>query len=316
MRTADIVLSAYNARLFLEAQIESLRHQTHRTWRLWARDDGSTDGTTRLLTDLGRSDERIHVHPPDGRNLGPAGAFSWLLENLPPDARYVFTCDADDVWLPDKVALSLEAMIQAEEKSGGPLLLHTDLRVTDEDLNVRNPSLWDHLGLDLRPLTLRRLMVENVVTGPTVLLNRSMVDRIRPIPREAPYQDWWMALVAAAFGRIVTLEEATVLYRRHGTNITDEVEKREKTTFHLVREMVAIWSRTPELRKWLSISAGQAALFVERFRGDLRPEEVRMMEEYAEIPSLGFFRRKMRVLRHRALRHHGLARNVALLLRA
>ena len=74
--------------------------------------------------------------------------------------------------------------------------------------------------------------------------------------------------------------------------------------------------RTGDLRRWLAISAAQAGMFLDRFEDEL-PQEVRvMLKEYSEIPNLGLFERKLRVLRMRTLPEHGIVRNLGLLLRA
>ena len=74
--------------------------------------------------------------------------------------------------------------------------------------------------------------------------------------------------------------------------------------------------RTGELRRWLAASAKQAEIFLNRFEGELPSEAQVMLKEYAEIPRLGLFKRKLRVFRLRALPEHGIVRNLGLLLRA
>ena len=45
----EILLATYNGERFLAEQLDSIIAQTHQNWRIWARDDGSTDGTLALL---------------------------------------------------------------------------------------------------------------------------------------------------------------------------------------------------------------------------------------------------------------------------
>jgi hypothetical protein len=61
-------------------------------------------------------------------------------------------------------------------------------------------------------------MVQNYITGCTVVFNRALAARALPIPPEALIHDHWLALVAAATGRIITLRCPTMLYRQHGNN--------------------------------------------------------------------------------------------------
>ena len=318
MVTADIVLTVYNGARFLPEQIESIQRQTHDAWRLWIRDDGSTDDTPALLRDIGASDGRIEVHDADGEQRGVSEGFSWLLDRLPDDAGYVFCADADDVWLPEKIERSLAAMLaeEAEAGAGEPILVHTDLTMTDAALKPLGASLWQQLGIGPEPPTLRELVVRNVVTGPTILMNRPLVDRVVPIPGEVPHHDWWIALVATAMGRTVALPDPMVLYRRHPDNHTGEYAVGKATLGRAVRHALGTWSRTPGLRWWLGATARQAGLFLDRFHDELSPENRAFLRAYAEIPTLPFLRRKLRALRLRAVPGQSLASKMALALRA
>ena len=315
MLAAHIVLSVYNGSRFVSEQIQSIQDQTFRDWRLWIRDDGSTDRTFSVLEEITASDSRIFLHSPDGRQLGVSGGFSWLLERLPDDARHVFCCDADDVWLPKKIEQSRTALLTAEAMGSGPILVHTDLWVTDSKLRTIDQSLWHYLKISPEPVTLQRLLVENVATGPTILMNRDLLEKACPIPDNVPHHDWWITLVAAAFGRVVALPEATVVYRRHSGNHTGEYTKMTGGIRHWVRKVVGAPGRTGELRRWLTASARQAEIFLNRFEDELPQEAQVMLQQCSEIPRLGLFKRKLRVLRLRALPGHGMARKLGLLLR-
>jgi len=316
MSDTHIVLSVYNGSQFVGEQIRSIQDQTFRDWHLWIRDDGSTDRTLSVLEEIAASDPRIFLHSPDGEQLGVSGGFSWLLERLPGEAQYVFCCDADDVWLPGKMEQSMTALLREETRQSGPVLVHTDLRVTDSNLQIVAQSLWHYLKISPEPATLERLLVENVATGPTILMNRHLLEKVCPIPQGVPHHDWWIALVAATFGRVVALHEATVLYRRHSANHTGEYTNVTSGFRHWASKVLGAPGRTSELHRWLVASAAQAGTFLDRFEDEL-PQEVQvMLQEYSEIPNLGLLERKLRVLRMRALPEHGVLRNLSLLLRA
>ena len=167
----DIVLCVHNGARFIAEQIRSIQSQTHQDWRLWIRDDGSSDDSLKVVEQIAGEDDRIHVFPPDGQRLGAGPGFGWLLEQLSGESRYVFFSDADDVWMPEKMELSLAAMLRAESHPG-PVLVHTDLVVVDERLQTIRDSLWRHLRISPEPVSLCRLLAHNVVTGPTMLINR------------------------------------------------------------------------------------------------------------------------------------------------
>ena len=111
----DILLATCNGALYLPEQLDSLLAQTCRGWRLLVRDDGSSDGTREILENYrSRHPDVIMIIPGEGQNLGACGNFSCLLEQS--DAPYIMFCDQDDVWLPDKIEITLTAMRELERQ--------------------------------------------------------------------------------------------------------------------------------------------------------------------------------------------------------
>ena len=216
-----IVLSTYNGSAFLADQIESIRAQTEPNFRLYIRDDGSTDGTLDLIARFAALDARIAVVSDSAGNVGAPASFGLLLAHaFAREEAYVFLSDQDDVWLPHKAARMLGAARHHERWDGPhlPLLVHSDLRVVSSDLGEIHRSFFAYQQLDpTEDAQPTRLLFRNAVTGCATLVNRALLERALPFPGVAMH-DWWLAQCAATFGRIVFVDEATVLYRQHGTN--------------------------------------------------------------------------------------------------
>lgn len=315
--TIDILLSVYNGAPFIAEQLQSVQAQTFADWRLWIRDDGSTDDTVGMIRAFTEADPRIRLLSADGERWDVSRSFGWLLEQPEVDADYVMFCDADDYWLPNKIELTLDAMLRAEAaaSAGTPVLVHTDLLVTDAQLRVVNDSLWRYECIRPDRATLRRLLVQNTVTGPTMMMNRPLVERAVPIPAHAFAQDWWVALVARCFGRIVPVWTSTVLYRQHRQNRSGAHHLRSGPA-QLLRKIAAARGNTPRLRETLHKTSRQAGAFLRQYESALTPAERRLLRRYAEIPDCGLLRRKLRVMELRTLPEHGLLRNIGLVLRA
>ena len=64
--------------------------------------------------------------------------------------------------------------------------------------------------------------MESFALGSTMMVNRALLEAALPFPSGAAYQDWWLSLVALAFGSLVSLPDRTVGYRRHGKNETQD----------------------------------------------------------------------------------------------
>ena len=215
----DILLPTFNGAAFLEEQLDSIFRQSNADFRLLVRDDGSTDGTRAVLARWAAARQNVVCIDPEGAHLGPAASVSRLLERS--QAPYVMLCDQDNVWRPEKIAVLLARMHRLEEELGSqtPILVHSDLVVVDSSLRTLHPSFWACRRLDpVRGVTLRRLTVENVVAGCSAMINRALADQCLPIPQQAIMHDWWMALVAAARGRIECVAEPLTLYRQHAAS--------------------------------------------------------------------------------------------------
>ena len=48
----NILLSTYNGEQYLKEQVKSIQDQTYQDWQLLIRDDGSTDGTVKIIQEL------------------------------------------------------------------------------------------------------------------------------------------------------------------------------------------------------------------------------------------------------------------------
>ena len=225
----DIFLSTYNGEVFLGELIDSVMGQTYQDCRLLVRDDGSTDGTLGILrTYQDNYPQRIVLTNDMLGNVGVIKSFELLLANS--SSEYIMFCDQDDVWLPNKVELSVLKMQEAEKHWGAvPLLVFSDLRVVNERLQTQNESFWRQNRLKMPIATkFQFVCVANCVTGCTILMNKAAKDICLPFPENIPMHDWWIAGKVAKTGHLVPLCQHTILYRQHEKNVwgTKEIDSK------------------------------------------------------------------------------------------
>ena len=220
----DILLSTYNGSLYLVELIASLIGQTYSNWRLLIRDDGSTDNTVEIIQQyVSRFPNQVILLERGEANIGPCQSYARLMEFAAGD--YLMFCDQDDVWLPNKIEMLLESMLQLEDsKPGRPLLVHSDLFVVDQALRPISPSFWQYQGLEPTRNHLKDLLVQNIATGCAMMINRRLLERALPIPKEAIMHDWWLTLVASIYTEVFHIDQATVLYRQHGHNTVGAIK--------------------------------------------------------------------------------------------
>ena len=292
-----ILLPTWNGEEFLAEQLDSLLAQTYQNFAVVIRDDGSTDGTRGLIAQYAAAHpHHIHVLVSDGQNLGARGSFSCLMnyalqhkQTLGMERALLMFCDQDDVWVPHKIAVSMQRMQALQEKHpGAPALVHSDLRVVDEQLNLIAPSFVAYQGLEPLRNNFGRMIVSNTVTGCTALLNEELVLLACPVPAGAVMHDWWLALVASAFGHLDYIDEALVEYRQHGRNTIGarEYQKEERGSF--LRRLLEV--RHKDLLAGLGM---QAQAFLELYRPQLKSEQKWLLKVSGCLASRSNFVQKL-----------------------
>lgn len=230
-----ILLATYNSQRFLEEQLDSLFKQTTVDWILYIRDDGSTDNTLEIIEAYKRKYSNIVLFKDSNTGLGAMKSFLILLEKV--EADYYMFCDHDDVWLSNKVELSFKKLIQTEsEYPEIPIIVHTDLRVVNENLETISPSFWQMSAIKPNMIENKNLIqVFNCVTGCTMIFNDNVKKISLPFVDEAPMHDWWIALQTLKNGGVIkNIGVGTILYRQHGNN---EVGARNVTLNYFVAKI-------------------------------------------------------------------------------
>jgi glycosyltransferase involved in cell wall biosynthesis len=221
----DIVLASYDGENFVGDFIDSLFKQTHENWRLIVSDDGSHDKTTDIINYYGFLDDRIQLVN-WFKQGGVIENFNKVLSFV--DADYIMFADQDDVWLPDKLEKTIRRIREAESTEGEdvPLLLFTDLTLVDDELNVIAPSFYEYRNLNpLNNTCFRYLFWCSTLFGCTTLFNRALLTLVGDIDDRVIMHDQFFALIASLFGKVVFLNESTILYRQHKSNVVGGLNK-------------------------------------------------------------------------------------------
>ena len=224
-----VLMATYNGEQYISEQIDSILAQTDKDWKLYIHDDGSSDNTVAIIREYALKYPEKIVVLEGGKTGGAKNNFFYLFSQV--EAPYYMCADQDDVWLPEKIQTTRNAMnkLQGTDaledgadtgKDENPCLVFTDLTVVDGQLQVIAEKMSAYQGLDCQKVSFNRVLIQNVVTGCTMMANRSLRDELVKLNdyRDVLMHDWWAALVAAAFGKITFINEPTILYRQHGKN--------------------------------------------------------------------------------------------------
>ena len=273
-----ILLSTYNGTKYLEEQLDSILNQTYSNYVIVARDDGSYDDTIQLLNKYAKKfTDKFHLLEQDLLNLGASDSFSYLIEyvlenkqSLGLESAYMMFCDQDDIWSLEKIDKQIDEMIKVEKHQTGtkpiPVLIHSNLRVVSEEKSLIAESFVHYQGLEIERNRFTNIMISNVVTGCTAFINEALARKAVPVSKEAIMHDWWLSLVASAFGKLVFIDAPLVSYRQHDANAIGAKESVQST---LVDR--SFWQKTLGCKSdaHLSEVARQAADFRNRFGQEL-----------------------------------------------
>ena len=206
MEEVLVLMSTYNGERFLEEQLASVFGQEGVGISVLVRDDGSTDGTLRILEQWKATHRLDYVC---GRNVGAARSFFLLLEQAPQCDYYAFA-DQDDVWYPDKLRRGVDSIRQQQ----APCLYFSNVDLTDAQGRLKQRSLPETLQL-----TKQNALIESFASGCTMVFNDALRQLVcRHIPDADVYHDRWLFLMAMFQGKVVYDGVPSMGYRQHGAN--------------------------------------------------------------------------------------------------
>lgn len=305
-----ILLAAYNGVQYLAEQLDSLLAQTNQDWITYIHDDGSTDGTVAVIDDYVARYPQKFVKI-EGKSTGGAKQnFFYLLSAV--DAPYLMCCDQDDVWLPEKVEVTYQAMKELEKEEAGdkkPLLVFTELRVVDGRLQTIAERMSDIQQLECTRNRVEDIAVQNYVTGCTMMINRRLREMLNG--RSASHKldmkavimhDWWCALIAAEFGKMKFIDRPQILYRQHGDNSVGA--KNVASAGYAAAKLARFY----EIKESLVLTRMQAGEFEKCF--ELSDKHV--VSRYARIGSKNKLAR-LRFYKENRMRKSGRAREIGFL---
>ena len=305
----SVLLATYNGDHYVAELLDSLIAQTMPCFSIIISDGGSQDRTVEILERFcNRFPDRITILPHAEGRLDVRSNFNRLIDAA--RSPYILFCDQDDFWLSSKIEITMARMKLLEQEFGRsvPLMVHTDLSVTDAHLRVIDRSFVAGSGIIPKENDILSLLFRNVATGCTMAVNRPLYLLASPVPTAAVMHDHWLASVAAAAGHIGYVEDSTVLYRQHDGNavgavragLGDFVSKVHRVLFG---NGVAV----------LLAYSGSSRAFLDRYANRLDPATRHTVATFADLRQLPW-RRQIAFLREAGLARRGWFQTLGLLI--
>jgi glycosyltransferase involved in cell wall biosynthesis len=205
----SVCMPVYNAERYVAEAVESILDQTLGDFEFLIVDDGSTDGSRRILERYAARDPRIRLT--SRPNTGLVGALNEMLAAA--GCEFIARMDSDDAALPDRFERQV-AYLRAHPEV---VALGTRVLLVDpEGAPLREMfELQAHEEIDGAYIA-----GEMAICHPTVMARAEAMRRVggyRPEHFPAEDVDLWLRL--AEIGRLANLPESLLKYRQHFRSI-------------------------------------------------------------------------------------------------
>jgi glycosyltransferase involved in cell wall biosynthesis len=225
--TISALMPVYNAARYLAEAIDSILAQTWTDFELIILNDGSTDGSGKILQRYAQQDDRIKLSSrnPGGRtNRGIPKTRNELLAQA--SGEFIAVVDADDVSLPDRFARQLAF-----------LRLHPDILCVGSDLNwidQQNRPLG-HCKMPQSNREIQALLLGGIsmLHHPSALVRRSALLQVGGYDETMVASadlDLWLRL--GEIGQLANLPETLLNHRLHSQSITHQQQTRQAADAH------------------------------------------------------------------------------------
>lgn len=213
----SVIIPAYNSADFIADTIESVLTQSFTDFELIVVDDGGTDGQKRVIENFLLQDQRIKYLFQENKGVSAARNTGFKHSS----GKYIAFLDADDVWLPDNLAVKLEKL---QDNDFG--LVHSDAIFINEKSGIIPGGLSGREGHLLNDLLSWN---GTQVPGPSsILMKREVLDATGLFDESlstSADQDFFIR-VAARY-RIGRVAEVTWKYRIHNANMHKNITAME-----------------------------------------------------------------------------------------
>lgn len=252
----SVLIPAFNAAAFVRRAVDSVLAQSHPAHEILVIDDGSTDDTAEVLSAYG--DAIRVIRQPNG---GLSNARNRGLREA--TGEFVAFLDADDRWLPDKLARQVEVM------RSDPAIGFCSTVTLVETPDGQPLDRWGCPEIDgtlLRTLFLRNGAVPG--SGSGVLARRALFEQVGTFDeslRSLEDIDMWMRLAAVTGYRC--LPEPLTLIVKHPDSMSRQLERMRTAALQVMRKNRALLPPPDRGGHW---QAGYASVLADYAKWEYR----------------------------------------------
>jgi len=216
----SVIIPAYNSERWIRNTLCSVQRQTIENIEIIVVDDGSSDTTRTIASDVAESDDRIVIISQNNQGVGAARNSGISVAR----GCYIAPIDSDDLWHPMKLQKQLEAMHRAGPKTGLVYCLSKPVGESGESLGPA--PIWSPTGNVLHAI----LHGNFIGNGSSPLIRKSVLQVAGSyLTREQQggaegCEDWDLYIRIAEKSGFEVVREELTFYRQSGSCMSNSVE--------------------------------------------------------------------------------------------
>lgn len=230
----SVLIPMYNAESFIRQTVESVLNQDYPELEVVVMNDGSKDGSEKVVQALQQEDKRVRYYYKS--NSGVSDTRNKGIDLC--HGEYIAFLDADDVWLPGNLEKKMKVLLQENRNWVFSLLEYIDEHNKIIDLpfnNLQTENVVDNLLLwegDVIPGPCSNIVVKRSFLGDNIRFDTSLSS---PADRD-------ICLQLGSKEEPAFLNEKLWQYRLHSQSMTS-------VNYKVVDEMLRLYKKADE-KKW------------------------------------------------------------------
>ena len=227
----SVLMPVFNGREYLAEAMSSILNQTFLNFELLVLDDGSTDESLRILREFEALDSRVRVAARENKGL------IVTLNELVAQARgkYIARMDADDVALPDRLAIQLDFL----EKNPGVVCVGGSFEIIDGLGRYLTTFIQPSANVEIQGLMLAGHVVIN---HPTIMVRSVSIRAVGGYDtRYEAAEDYDLWFRIGEIGELANLNEVVLKYRLHANSVSETSGKKQRESIQ--RACESAWER-------------------------------------------------------------------------
>ena len=236
MPLISVVIPVFNGEITIQETIESVLNQTFSDFEIIVINDGSTDSTLEIVSNI--LDPRLNVLTYPNAGLAASRNRGITLSK----GEYIAFLDADDLWTPDKLEAQLD-LLQANSEAA---VAYSWTNCIDK----QNSFLRRGYYLSVSGEVYQHLLLTNFLeNGSNPLIRHQALKAVGGFDESLKSsEDWEMYLRLAARYHFVAVSSPQILYRISVGSMSTNTQRMEAETIKVID---CVFSQTPESLQYL-----------------------------------------------------------------